>query len=359
MQLLARMDQAAADITQQVNKAILGNAAKSTSDLTLAAKDENTLKALLTADGQHSGNFMKADSSETNKPTKCLAQAMIFLCNNAHSTTDQRCGKDGGSHGACPCASDTAHAKLVAGSSDESIGFQSGGKTKVATLEKAWEKVRKLCRTRPSPSTHRKDQQRATPCWTHSPPWRTHCTQWEARKTASAHWVKRNATTQTTTTDRRASASEKTLKQSSGSLRRAQSLIAAVTNAHGTEGPVGRRADKTRGRQRGTKTHPRRWDAARNHRRQRNKQQRQHRNGQNIKRVAENNQHRTRAKRDKHAKQHGTRDCNRTTTCQHMQRRQPAVGPREATVHRQRASSIPRPHGDSSSMDTACRRLAA
>ncbi|KAH8607792.1 hypothetical protein ERJ75_001377100 [Trypanosoma vivax] len=151
MQLLARMDQAAADITQQVNKAILGNAAKSTSDLTLAAKDENTLKALLTADGQHSGNFMKADSSETNKPTKCLAQAMIFLCNNAHSTTDQRCGKDGGSHGACPCASDTAHAKLVAGSSDESIGFQSGGKTKVATLEKAWEKVRKLCRTRPSP----------------------------------------------------------------------------------------------------------------------------------------------------------------------------------------------------------------
>ncbi|CCD18859.1 hypothetical protein, conserved in T. vivax [Trypanosoma vivax Y486] len=152
VQLLARMDQAAADITQKVNKAILGDAAKSTSDLTLAAKDENTLKAVLTADGQHSGNFMKADSSETNKPTKCLAQAMIFLCNNAHSSgEDERCGKEGGSHGACPCASDAAHAKLVAGSRDESIGFQSGSTTKVATAEKAWEKVRKLCRTRPHP----------------------------------------------------------------------------------------------------------------------------------------------------------------------------------------------------------------
>ncbi|KAH8608733.1 hypothetical protein ERJ75_001274100 [Trypanosoma vivax] len=95
---------------------------------------------------------MKADSSETNKPTKCLAQAMVFLCNNAHSTTDERCGKEGASHGACPCASDAAHAKLVAGSSDESIGFQSSSTTKVATAEKAWEKVRKLCRTRPQPA---------------------------------------------------------------------------------------------------------------------------------------------------------------------------------------------------------------
>ncbi|KAH8607791.1 hypothetical protein ERJ75_001376900 [Trypanosoma vivax] len=151
MQLLARMDQAAADITQQVNKAILGNAAKSTSDLTLDAKDETTLKALLTADGQHSGNFMKADSSETNKPTKCLAQAMVFLCNNAYRSTNERCGKDGASHGACPCASDAAHAKLVAGSRDESIGFQSSSTTKVATAVKAWEKVTTLCRTRPSP----------------------------------------------------------------------------------------------------------------------------------------------------------------------------------------------------------------
>ncbi|KAH8607789.1 hypothetical protein ERJ75_000547300 [Trypanosoma vivax] len=152
VQLLARMDQAAADITHKVNKAILGDAAKSTSDLTLAAKDADTLKALLTADGQHSGNFMKADSSETNKPPKCLAQAMIFLCNNSHSSgTDERCGKEGASRSACPCASDDAHAKLVAGSSDESIGFRSGRTTKVATAEKAWEKVRTLCRTRPHP----------------------------------------------------------------------------------------------------------------------------------------------------------------------------------------------------------------
>ncbi|KAH8608740.1 hypothetical protein ERJ75_001273600 [Trypanosoma vivax] len=196
MQLLARMDQAAADITHKVNKAILGNAAKSTSDLTLAAKDENTLKAVLTADGQHSGNFMKADSSEKNKPTKCLAQAMIFLCNNAHSTTDQRCGKDGASHGACPCASDATHAKLVAGSSDESIGFQSGSTTKVATAEKAWEKVRKLCRTRPSPKHASKGPTTRHALLDALAAVEDALQTMGSTQNCLGHWVKRNATTQ-------------------------------------------------------------------------------------------------------------------------------------------------------------------
>ncbi|KAH8609156.1 hypothetical protein ERJ75_001261300 [Trypanosoma vivax] len=152
MKLLAHMDQAAKDSTQQVNKAILGDAAKNAASLTLAAKDENTIKATLTADSQAGCNFMTADNSEDSKPTKCLAQAMIFLCNDAHSSlTNERCGKNSGRHRACPCDSDDEHTKLVACISDKRIGFQSESTTAVATAAQAWEKVKQFCQTRPQP----------------------------------------------------------------------------------------------------------------------------------------------------------------------------------------------------------------
>ncbi|KAH8608735.1 hypothetical protein ERJ75_001273800 [Trypanosoma vivax] len=165
---------------------------------------------------------MKADSSEKNKPTKCLAQAMIFLCNNAHSTRTK---------GAVRTAPAMARARAQA--TPHTLNWSLARATKASAFKVAAQQRSPLRKRRGKRSgssaahghsqrTHRKDQQRATPCWTHSPQWRTHCTQWEARKTASANWVKRNATTQTTTTDKRASASAKTLKQSSGSLRRAQ-----------------------------------------------------------------------------------------------------------------------------------------